>query len=118
MLEALKEGKATFAVNIPLEKDSDGENGDSESTLDFETIKALASAFFELKVSDNVFSVNVKQEMMSLVGLIWNQVPELIMNEAGQLAGAMLGAYIGKPLENIGFDFDAENKTLNLYIDA
>ena len=119
MLAALKDGKATFAVNIPLEKDSDGENGDSEDvSLDFETIKALASAFLELKVSDNVFSVNVKQEMMSLVGLIWNQVPELIMNEAGQLAGAMLGAYIGKPLQNIGFDFDAENKTFNLYIDA
>ena len=119
MVVALADGKATFAADIPLEKDSDGEEDDSEGiSLDFETVKAIVSAFFEVKISDNVVSVNTKQEMMSLVGLVWNQVPEIIMNQAGQLAGVMLGSFIGKPLENIGVDIDAENKTLNIYIDA
>ena len=56
MLAALKDGKATFAVNIPLEKDSDGENGDSEEgdTVMPETISiSVSGKTLPLRIEEN-----------------------------------------------------------------
>lgn len=123
MLIAVTGGKPTFAKEIPVGTDSqkvaDESDTDRESSpFDFETIKPMISEFIELKISDNVISLNVRDEAINLLGTFWNGVPELIMKSAGKTAGVMLGSYISKPLKDIGADFNVDAKTMNLYVDA
>ncbi len=120
MFVTLAGGKATFAAEIPLGSNAEDDTEDDEegASFDFETIKSLVTALLEVKISDKTVSVNVKQEAITVIGAIWTQVPELIMDKAGQLAGVMLGSYIGKPIKDIGLDVDIENGTVVLYADA
>ncbi len=123
MLIAVKGDKPTFVKEIPVGADgtkvvNESDTDPESSPFDFETIESMISELIELKISDNVISLNVKDEAVNLLGTFWNGVPELIMKSAGKTAGVMLGSYVGMPLKDIGIDFNVDEKTMNLYVDA
>ncbi len=123
MLIALSDGKPTFAKEIPFGQTSGQKIADKRITdfddlpFDLETLKSLLSGIFELKISDDVVSLNVKSEVIDLIGIFWNELPELIIKKLGT-SGSTLAGFISKPIENIGVDFDLDSKKLTVYVDA
>ncbi len=126
MLIAMKGDKPTFATEIPLGDEdeeetvdeSDADTDSDDSSVCFETIKSIIAEYLVVNISGGVISLNVKDEVVNLLGYFWNDLPELLITKLGKTGGMILGGYIAKPLEDIGIDFDIAGKSMTIYIDA